>query len=261
MRHKLWQLYPWTMLCIMLTKTTIVFLLLFSLPLCASAEFYKWVDESGVVHYTDKRPDDGAVPLDLPKSMFFNPGNRTSSSSSAGKQQDTATEDLGSYQKLAISKPANGETVRSNEGNVTVIVELEPNLGKTHLLQLFLDGEAVGGGLKTSSMMLQNVERGTHRLQANVINAEGGVIATSNTVTFELKREGIPTEAPENPDDAFKPDYTPANPDKAYTPASSKDTYKPSAPSGYPSTPGGSAFKPTVPAKPFKPSYTPSYKQ
>ena len=39
--------------------------LIFALP--AAAEVYRWVDENGVVHYTDKPPAPGAEPAKLPK--------------------------------------------------------------------------------------------------------------------------------------------------------------------------------------------------
>jgi len=58
-------------------------------------------------------------------------------------------------------------------------------------IQLYLDGLPAGVPMPQLSFMLENLDRGTHKLSAVVLNASGEVIAQSETTTFHLQRTSL----------------------------------------------------------------------
>ncbi|MGD2118403.1 MAG: DUF4124 domain-containing protein [Chromatiales bacterium] len=234
--------------------------LLLLLSFGANAEFYKWTDASGTVHYTDKRPQEsGSEPVVLPKTMFYTPPSTASGTSGISPDKLAGPDAI--YQRFEILRPVDGKTVRNNRGDVTVVVAIDPELSATHSLQLLLDGVVIGS-TQTTSMLLQNVDRGTHRLQASIINGAGVVLLSARSISFELKQESqIEPQPPEVLEEAYKPRYEPGSADDTYNPSTDPDTYKPGDPDGYDPVPGGGGYKPNPPAKPYKPTYTPSYNQ
>lgn len=89
--------------------------------------------------------------------------------------------------QIAISSPASGETVHDNEGNVAVAVAIE-GAGERPAIRLLLDGRPHGVDQSAPSFALENIDRGEHTLQAQLIDARGQVIADSQPVTFYLWR-------------------------------------------------------------------------
>jgi hypothetical protein len=93
------------------------------------------------------------------------------------------------YDLLEVSTPTEGETIRNNEGKVTVGLRLEPTLRQGDVIELFLDGEKIPGELSTTGATLSNLNRGSHSLKARVIDASGQELISSQPVTFYLRRE------------------------------------------------------------------------
>ncbi|MGH8695707.1 MAG: hypothetical protein ACREVS_04480 [Burkholderiales bacterium] len=90
----------------------------------------------------------------------------------------------GSY-NVAIVQPANEETVHDNQGNVVVQVTASPTLAPGDRVALLLDGRTVAQQMGTT-FTLSGVERGTHTLHAQVVDANGATLATSPPVTFYM---------------------------------------------------------------------------
>jgi len=94
-------------------------LLTLALHSAAAKEMWRWVDERGVVHYSD-RPQPGAERVDLdPAQTYTAPPVET-----APAEPDTAPErpgqDTGSYSQLAIVSPEQGEMLWNIRGELTV---------------------------------------------------------------------------------------------------------------------------------------------
>ena len=88
--------------------------------------------------------------------------------------------------EVTISSPASGETLHDNEGNVRVTLAIQ-GAGVPGIRPL-LDGKPYGPDQRTSTFILENVDRGEHVLQVQVIDAKGDVVATSQPLTFYLWR-------------------------------------------------------------------------
>jgi len=160
------------------------------------AGVYRWVDPTGQVHYSDQ-PGVGAKEVELREATVYTPvqpiNAPTTSGSGAGQDKPA---DTVSYQSMTITAPADDEAIRSNEGMVSVTVALEPVLFKGHKIRVYLDGTPASGELATTSITLQNVDRGTHTLQASVIDAQGKELIRAPSVTFHMLRIAPPRAAP-----------------------------------------------------------------
>ena len=91
-----------------------------ALPL--SAAVYKWVDGSGQVHYSDQ-PSAGASEVELPEAMTYTPPEYRSEEAAETEDGDAAG--AAGYKTVAVVQPGNDETLRSNEGNIAVSIEIE----------------------------------------------------------------------------------------------------------------------------------------
>lgn len=160
------------------------------------AGVYRWVDPTGQVHYSDQ-PGIGAKEVELREPTVYTPVQTTPAPTTSGgvAGQDKPAESV-NYQSMVITAPANDESIRSNEGMVSVAVELEPALFKGHKVRVYLDGTPASGELATTSITLQNVDRGTHTLQAGVIDGQGKELIRGPSVTFHMLRMTAPRAAP-----------------------------------------------------------------
>lgn len=166
----------WLILCGVLVLSTTVY-----------ADIYKWVDEKGVVHYSDT-PKPGSTPVVLPSPQSYQSDPNLKSAMGDQPQSGTPATPTRQYQSLKIVKPQPEETVRNNSGDVEVVVSSEPPLQAGDKLVVLLDGKAAGEPQAGTSMTLQNVDRGTHQLQIHVVDMQGKTLNTSDPVTFFMHR-------------------------------------------------------------------------
>ncbi|MGB0723173.1 MAG: DUF4124 domain-containing protein [Gammaproteobacteria bacterium] len=93
------------------------------------------------------------------------------------------------YTAFAISSPGHNGTVRSAPGNVAVSLRVSPPLDRDfkHSVRIRLDNRVVASGASTS-FGLDNVDRGTHRLSAELLDENKRVLRRARTITFHLHR-------------------------------------------------------------------------
>ena len=71
---------------------------------------------------------------------------------------------------------------------VTVKLALTPALQPGHKIELLFDGEAVDQSTGNANFILRDLERGSHSIQARVLDNSGRAIGSSNTVNIHVKR-------------------------------------------------------------------------
>lgn len=180
--------------------------MLLCLLLCtpsAWAEVYKWVDEKGVVHYTDKPPTDNSKPADLPPLQTYKGGEVPKLKPSAVEAKPKPAPPKGLLD-LVILEPAAEETLRDNEGNVAVSVGVAPGMPPGHRVVYYMDGVPQALPTEALSYVITNVERGTHTVAASVVDATGQEVAAAPPVTFHMQATSIlaprgPQPAPRAP--------------------------------------------------------------
>ena len=157
----------------------------------AHAEIYRWVDKDGNVHFTDQARE-GAKAVELNEPTVF-PGMKPAAPAATGPESATPDEQPAEagYERFLITSPANEVNIWTGEGRVEVDVDLAPALREGHRLVLNFNGSPVSEGFSGGRLVLNNVERGTHRLVAEIRDGSGNVLRRSEPVVFHLKRPTI----------------------------------------------------------------------
>lgn len=157
-----------------------LFILLFVSTVSADT-VYKTVDKDGNIIFTDK-PSENSEEIKLKELQTIknpNPARLDTDFSSPKKE-------VISYKRFFVANPANGAGIRSNNGNVSISLTLEPPLRSGHKVIITLDGKEVANG-SGLSVSLQNQDRGSHTVGANVVDSNGKkLISTSSS--FSLLR-------------------------------------------------------------------------
>src|SRR5690554_5899686 len=107
----------------------------------SGAPVWKWVDETGQVHYSD-RPVDGAEQIELAGAQGF-PPLTTSLPRVTEQRQTTRTQAAPTerYRRFDVVSPAQQETLWNIGSVLEVQVALEPALQDGHHLDVYLDGQ------------------------------------------------------------------------------------------------------------------------
>ena len=149
-------------------------------PLLAQ-EVYRWVDDDGYVHYSD-RPNEDAETVVLPKAQTFSaPPVATQSA------QPDAGESF-KYDKISIVSPDAEETIWNTANQVDVSLALSPRLRRGDKIMWYLDGQLQSKvSTRSTSATLSEIWRGTHQLVAEVQDINGNSLNKSSPVTFEYR--------------------------------------------------------------------------
>ena len=158
------------------------------------AQAYKWTDEDGVVHYSD-RPHPGAEIVQLPeqhsspRAIRPAPTVQRPTRYGASKDQAETPAQPFSYQTLEITTPAAEQTLWNIEGVLNVTLNLQPALQPGHSVRAYFDGtpQQVSG----TSFQIQEVYRGVHNLQVEVIDETGKLMIRSLPNRFYVQQNSI----------------------------------------------------------------------
>lgn len=177
----------------MTRQKSIIFLvltgLLLSLP--ALAAVYMEKDADGNVVFTDRPDSAQAKPVEIsPPSIYTAPDLPPPVHKTPPPKAVTTR-----YEYLRITSPADDEPIRANNGRLTVSIRISPRLNAEHLLELLMDGKKVAE-TQGDRFELAEVDRGTHSLQVQVVDAKGRTLISSKPSSFHLLRYAIPHSRP-----------------------------------------------------------------
>lgn len=162
------------------------------LPGLGHAVICKTVDADGVISYTDVPVEECRTPVKLPDYSRYTPRPiQQPATPPRGSKGEPSEPAFAGYQSMQILQPVPDGTVRSNEGKVPVSIALEPALQEGHLVKLYIDGEPVRGSFSGVDIELSGLERGTHQLRAEVVDAGGQQLIGSTGVAFTLRKTGL----------------------------------------------------------------------
>jgi hypothetical protein len=136
---------------------------------------YKWTDDKGVVHYTDKPPRQGAKPAQLPPLQSYE--SRSSIPNMAPSEPPPAAPKKVSIQ---IVSPAADEVYRNADSKIAVAVVVSPALEEGRQLRYFLDSAPQGGPTDSTSKTFSGLERGSHSIAVAVVDTAGRELARSS---------------------------------------------------------------------------------
>lgn len=97
--------------------------------------------------------------------------------------------------RIRFARLHDGATVWNDARELALELDLEPPLNSAggHRIVIFLDGERRYGPTRDTRMVLQRIDRGTHRLWAGVVDAEGNLVAESPRITIHHKQHHLGT--------------------------------------------------------------------
>lgn len=156
----------------------------------ALAQAYRWVDEDGVVHYSD-RPEEGATEIQLPQANRPSQNIRRPATAQPAFSQpaSTAPAQTFSYESIEISSPAAEETLWNIGGVLDVTLAVQPSLQPGHRVRVYFDGTPQI--VSSLTFQLQEVYRGEHNLQAEVLDEYGNLMGRSQPSRFYVQQNSI----------------------------------------------------------------------
>jgi hypothetical protein len=167
--------------------------------IAAAATVYKWVDENGVVHYSDQ-PHENAEKVQVkapqtytaPKAPAVPPSSTRNTSSKPAQTQ--------AYQRCVVTEPT-PDQMFMNTDTVTAGVSVQPAVRQGDTAVVMLDGQRVPGVPATGGQFtISPVDRGAHSIQMTVQDSNGATVCSSPSVTFYVQQPSL-----QNPQRPIKP--------------------------------------------------------
>lgn len=146
---------------------------------------YYWTDANGVTHFSDtpvagKQTQSKQVEIANPPVNNPNP--------IVDKNTPEPKETAPNY-SLSISSPLPGETIRDNEGKISVQTQITPELAvESAKLMLYIDAQSYPCDAKTLHCQATNIDRGAHQLRTELLSKDGKILASSESITVYLFR-------------------------------------------------------------------------
>lgn len=171
-------------------RTALLVFALLAAPAFASQSVWKWVDDKGVTHYTD-RPVPGATRVEISVGSRADatqvaPAN--TSSTAPDRNAPAAT----SYREFVIWKPADGDSVVNTGGALEVRMRLDPSLQRGHSIYLYLDGRLIEDFPPTAlEYTLRDVPRGQHSLVAIIQDGRGQRVFETPAVRIDVRQASV----------------------------------------------------------------------
>ena len=165
-----------------------MFVCLLAAASAVAQEAYRWVDEDGVVHYSD-RPREGAEAIVLPAPNVATTRPVQRPSAAQDEDDEPAEEPQTGYTSIEVVSPGAEETLWNIEGVLNVSVALQPGLQPGHQVRAYFDGQMqpVSG----TSFQLQEVWRGVHNIQVEVVDATGKMMIRSRPSRFYVQQNTV----------------------------------------------------------------------
>ncbi len=156
--------------------------------LAAGTTTYRWVDAQGVVHYSDT-PHPGAEQIQLSGAQTYH-GTPVPATTQGAPAPPPAAAAGAAYQSCVITQPVPDTDLFAPEV-VNISVRTIPALRQGDTLNVAVDGTpmpAVGDG---QSFQIQQPERGSHTISAEVHAVDGSVVCSATPVTFSVQRPSV----------------------------------------------------------------------
>lgn len=152
---------------------------------CAAfgAQIYQWTDDNGRVHFSDI-PHLGATVINQKSAPIV-------TAPAVIKAQSIASKSNQHDFKIAIIEPVDQATIRNNQGYIAIRAHITPELKSGFKIQILLDGVATGSSFSTLSATLNDIDRGAHRLELQLIDKHGALVSRSSSITVFMQRPRI----------------------------------------------------------------------
>lgn len=164
---------------------TALIALLALMSLQVSAEVFTYTDAQGNRVFTDQpRGNAKRVPIATSNRMSANPTTAAPITTTKKSVEQPPFH----YDMLRILVPEPDATLRSSAGELIVSVTSEPGLQSGHRYRLLLDGHATGEPGLSPVFPLNNIDRGSHNLSVEILDADGRTVERTANQPFHMLR-------------------------------------------------------------------------
>ncbi len=154
----------------------------------ALAQAYTWIDEDGIVHYSD-RPEPGAKRINLPESKKTGAPAAPTRTASGAAQDEGAPAQPFRYETLEVIAPGPEETLWNIDGVLSVSLALSPALRPGHQVRVYFDGDP--SMMPGTSFQLEEIFRGVHNIQAEILDETGEMKIRSLPNRFYVQQTSV----------------------------------------------------------------------
>lgn len=168
----------------------------------AQAQVYTYIDAEGNRVFTDSPRSSTA------ERVIIAPSNSAQLGPTKPTENITppaVTKQVVHYQLLRILVPEPDASIYNASGDLIVTLTSEPGLLPGHNYRLLLDGEPQGEPSRSPVFALHNVDRGTHQLVGEIIDAAGLIVERTPAQPFHMHRMSLAQKRKINP--CKKDDY------------------------------------------------------
>ena len=184
-----------------MVKTFFIFLIAFSMAMASNAmssDVYKVVDKDGNVTYTDKPPADGSAPIKLaPISVIETPVYELPVEADSGDdvEKEMSLRDMRrQYADFAIVAPQQEESIWHPDSPVIVAWSVRNQLEVGMQVTISVDS-APHAKTTAQSVPVPQLDRGEHKIEAQLTDSRNRTIATAEPITFFVRRPGLNNRA------------------------------------------------------------------
>ncbi|MDX5371670.1 MAG: DUF4124 domain-containing protein [Pseudomonadaceae bacterium] len=160
----------------------------------ANAGVYTYIDAQGNRVFTDQPPSESAERIELAPTNAM-PENTV--------QRPTVplaeTPAEPGYQVLRILTPTPDAVIREISGDLIVTASSEPGLHSGHGYRLILDGQPQGQAGRSPVFPLKNLDRGTHQISVEILDAQDRIVERTPAQPFHMKRISLAEKRAANP--------------------------------------------------------------
>lgn len=150
-------------------------------------KIYVWRNAEGVLVFSDSpKPNVETDTIDVSKTP-----NIIKSVDASILSGDKSKQDKENQVSVEIVKPLHEATIRDNTGSIYINGVIKPSFKRGMNVVLKFDDKKVAGPQKSAVFIMRNVDRGEHRVQLEVWNDSGKVIAVSKPITIYLHRASV----------------------------------------------------------------------
>jgi hypothetical protein len=150
-----------------------------------AGEIYRWVDNKGVVHYSDKPLAPSDKPAELPHLQTYSHAATPPGFTPPPPVSSAAPAAVANHGGLSITAPAQDETIRDPEGKFTVTVSTSLKNGQGLIYYLDSTAENQESTLSTA-FLYARVDRGEHTVAVALVDADGHELERTAPVTVHI---------------------------------------------------------------------------
>ncbi len=166
-----------------------LFVLLSVLGTDTSAEIYRYRAPDGSIVFTDAPPP-GSERVEIHPNPTILPAFTERPTPRSDDEERPASDSAFAYEGVEIASPEEDEAIRANAGDLEVTILVRPPLRRERgdRLLVLLDGGPAGPPSPATTVRLEHLDRGSHTLQAIVVDENGTPMLRSSVRRFHVLR-------------------------------------------------------------------------